>query len=99
MAFLCAMDSHARLHAIVAGLVQGVNFRYFTRERAQALALTGWVRNLPDGRVEALAEGPRPALEQLLEFLHHGPSHARVESVQADWAAASGEFRQFDIRF
>ena len=89
----------SRLHAIVADLVQGVNFRYYTRERALALRVTGWVKNLPDGCVEVLAEGPRPALEQLLEFLRRGPQHAAVESVQAEWLAASGEFKQFDIRF
>lgn len=92
-------DTHARLHATVKGMVQGVSFRYYTQERALQLGLTGWVRNRPDGSVEALAEGPRPALDQLLAFLHQGPPMASVSEVRAEWAAASGEFRRFDVRF
>jgi len=92
-------DKHERLHAIVSGMVQGVNFRYYTRERAQRLRLTGWVRNLWDGTVEVLAEGPRPALEKLLEFLHHGPSAASVTGVQAEWLPAADEFTSFETRW
>lgn len=93
------MDSpRVRLHARVFGLVQGVNFRYSTREYAQRLGLTGWVCNLPDGSVEVLAEGPQSAVEPLLEYLHRGPRHAAVEQVQAEWLAATGEFMRFDIR-
>jgi len=90
-------DSLARLHAVVHGRVQGVNFRYTTLHRAQALRLTGWVRNLPNGSVEVLAEGPRAALEQLHEFLRHGPPHAVVASVQAEWLPATAEFTRFDV--
>lgn len=89
----------ARLHAIVSGRVQGVNFRYSTLQRAQTLRLTGWVRNLPSGAVEVLAEGSQPALAQLLEFLHHGPPHAHVHSVQTEWQPASDEFIDFDVQF
>lgn len=89
----------ARLHATVYGVVQGVNFRHATRLTAQRLALVGWVRNLPDGAVEVLAEGPAPALQALLAFLHQGPSHARVESVRAAWPSVTGEFTRFDIRY
>lgn len=90
--------SSARLHALVSGRVQGVNFRYSTVHHAQTLRLTGWVKNLPAGTVEVLAEGPQPALAQLLEFLHHGPPHAHVYSVQAEWQPASDEFTDFDVR-
>ncbi len=86
-----------RLHAVVHGLVQGVNFRYYTTLTAQALSLTGWVANRTDGTVEVVAEGPRPALDQLLGFLHHGPSHADVERVDAEWLAATGEFARFQV--
>ncbi len=88
-----------RLHAIVTGRVQGVNFRHYTRQRAQQLRLTGWVRNCADGAVESVAEGPRPALQQFLDFLRHGPPTAAVEDVRAEWAAARGEFHAFDIRW
>jgi acylphosphatase len=92
-------DQHERLHAIVKGMVQGVNFRYATLERARQLDLTGWVKNLRDGSVEVLAEGPRPALDQLGEFLRRGPPAASVTEVQENWSAASGEFIGFDIRW
>jgi acylphosphatase len=90
---------HERLHAVVRGHVQGVSFRYYTQETALGLGLTGWVRNLPDGGVEVTAEGSRAALDQLLTFLCRGPVAARVAEVQTDWAAASGEFNLFDIRW
>lgn len=93
-----AMNPSAeRLHAIVHGRVQGVNFRYYTTLTAQALALDGWVANRPDGTVEVVAEGPRPALEQLLAFLHQGPSHADVERVDAEWRTATNEFSRFQV--
>jgi acylphosphatase len=86
------------LHAKVYGRVQGVNFRYYTLQRAQRLRLTGWVRNQPDGSVEVRAEGPRTAVEELLAFLHQGPPHAQVERVEAEWLPASGAFRRFDVQ-
>lgn len=69
-------------HYIVTGRVQGVGFRYFVVRQARALGLTGWVRNLPDGTVEALAAGPGPAVEELEEALRQGPSASRVEDVR-----------------
>jgi acylphosphatase len=92
------MDPSVSLHAIVTGLVQGVNFRYYTRERAQQLGLTGWVRNLRDGSVEVQAHGPRPALERLLDFLQRGPRSAVVEAVQAEWGEADSAFTTFEVR-
>ena len=91
--------SAERLQAVVTGLVQGVNFRNYTRGEAARLGLGGWVRNQRDGSVEVLAEGPRPALEQLLAWLHHGPPAAQVDSVKAEWRLATGEFRRFDVRW
>ncbi len=87
----------ARLRAIVGGLVQGVSFRAATRREALRLGLTGWVRNRPDGSVELVAQGERPALEALLAWLQHGPPAARVDGVEARWDAATGEFSSFDI--
>lgn len=88
----------SRLHAIVTGIVQGVNFRYYTRQQAQRLLLTGWVRNRVDGSVEVIAEGRREALQQLLDFLRIGPPSARVEGVEVTWSDATGEFSTFEIR-
>lgn len=89
----------ARLHAFVYGVVQGVNFRYYTSRRAAELGVTGWVRNRFDGSVEVVAEGPKPKLEVLLAWLHTGPSSAYVERVEADWGEATGEFTGFRIRY
>ncbi len=88
-----------RLSARVTGLVQGVNFRHFTRTRARALGLAGWVRNEADGAVRLVAEGPRSLLEQLLEAVRVGPSSAHVRHVEAHWGEATGEFNGFSVRF
>jgi acylphosphatase len=80
-------------------MVQGVFFREFTRRRALALGLTGYVRNLRDGTVETMAEGPSKSLEQLLEQLRVGPPSARVDSVDHKWEDHSGEFDRFEVRY
>ncbi len=90
---------NARVTAIVTGLVQGVNFRWFTQRRASELGLVGHVRNRSDGSVELVAEGPRDALERLLDAVRVGPASAVVENVQVDWDAPTGEFHRFEIRF
>lgn len=90
-------SDHAQLHALVDGHVQGVGYRYFVKNTADALALTGWVRNKWDGRVEVLAEGPREALEQLLEKLRRGPSSAFVSDVKIDWNPSSGAYTRFNV--
>ncbi len=87
-----------RLVARVYGHVQGVFFRDTTRRHAQQRDVTGWVRNERDGTVQVVAEGEEQALERLLEFLHRGPSAARVERVEAEWQSATGEFKTFHIR-
>jgi acylphosphatase len=92
-------DPTTRLHAIVSGIVQGVNFRAHTREHARQLGLTGWVRNRYDGTVEVTAEGPRHALEQFARYLQHGPPAARVSGVQIEWSDGRDEFSGFDIRW
>ncbi len=71
-----------RARVLVDGRVQGVWFRESTREHAARAGATGWVRNLADGRVEALLEGERQAVESVLAFLREGPPHARVTSVE-----------------
>lgn len=86
-----------RLHAVVRGRVQGVSYRFYTRDMAASLGLTGWVANRSDGSVEVVAEGPRPALDQLLDWLRRGPPLARVDEVQAQFAPATREFTRFTI--
>ncbi len=88
-----------RLHLLISGRVQGVWYRASTRVRARELGLTGWVRNLRDGRVEALAEGPRSDLEALLEWCHRGPELARVTGIEAAWGEAGREHTGFETRY
>lgn len=87
----------ARVNVVVTGKVQGVFFRASTLERAQSLNLTGWVKNLPDGSVEILAEGTRYALEDLVAWCRQGPSEAEVSDVFPRWQKYQGEFRTFMI--
>jgi len=81
----------------VHGRVQGVWFRGATQRRARALGVSGWVRNLPDGTVEAVFEGPPAAVERALAFCREGPSGARVERLEVDDEAPEG-LRGFDVR-
>ena len=88
-----------RLRAVARGRVQGVGFRDFVLQRARQAGLTGWVRNLADGGLECVAEGPRPALERLLSELQSGPPMARVEQVESVYWPAQGDLRGFEARF
>lgn len=88
-----------RLHALVSGRVQMVMFRDFTQRKATGLRLTGQVRNLPDGTVEVIAEGPRENLERLIEKLHRGSFLSHVETVAITWQQATGEFEKFSIAY
>ena len=83
-------------HMLVSGHVQGVGYRYWTRQQAEQLQLGGWVRNLHDGRVEIVASGPLPALQRLRTLCSQGPFSARVEQVHA-WMLPSTRFRDFEI--
>ncbi len=89
----------ARVHIYVSGRVQGVFYRSNTRKKALELGLTGWVRNLPDGRVEIVAEGEREKLERLIEWCRRGPPLARVEDLEIRWEEPRGEFDSFTIRW
>lgn len=79
--------------------MQGVGFRAFAREQAEALGLVGYARNAPDGSVELVAEGEREAVERLLAIVREAFWAARVDSLQAEFAEATGEFSGFSIRF
>jgi acylphosphatase len=87
----------ARAHIFVSGRVQGVFFRDHTRRWAASLELTGWVKNLWDGRVEVLAEGEKESLEDLIARLKQGPSAASVEDVSVAWEEPRDEFDDFRI--
>lgn len=92
-------EKHVRLHARVYGRVQGVNFRYYTRAEASARGLTGWVANRFDGSVEVVAEGEERSVRRFLQFLHTGPPAARVDRIETEWLAASGEFGYFRVTY
>ena len=89
----------ARFHGVVSGRVQGVAYRYFAQRWAGALSLSGWVRNLPDGRVEVLAEGEKEVLERFAERLREGPRMAVVDDLELSWEEPAGESGGFRIEF
>ena len=93
------MSDLVSVQAIVHGYVQGVFFRAFVLKRAEELGLTGYVRNLPGGTVEAQAEGERKRLEELIGYLKIGPPSARVEKVVANWSEYTRSFSRFSIRY
>ena len=93
------MDERVRARLRVSGRVQGVFFRQTTAQEATRLGLHGWVRNLPDGDVEALIEGKPETVEQMIAWCHHGPPSARVDSVSVSWETATGEFSRFSISY
>lgn len=88
-----------RVHAFVSGRVQGINFRYHTRNAAQRLNLTGWVRNLSDGRVEVVAEGEEEKVNRLVKFLKKGPLMARIDNTDIKRERYTSEFPDFRIRY
>ena len=89
-----------RAHAYVTGIVQGVFFRATTEEEAQRIGgLTGWVRNLPDGRVEVVCEGTKEKVERLTAWLWHGPPSAHVSDVNLTWSEPTGEYSDFRIAY
>ncbi|MFQ5459573.1 MAG: acylphosphatase [Anaerolineae bacterium] len=87
-----------RAHLTVHGRVQGVMYRASARAAAKELGLTGWVRNLPDGTVEAVAEGQRRDLDKLVLWCRQGPNQARVTRVDVEFVPATGEFADFAVR-
>ncbi len=86
-----------QLHAIIEGHVQGVGFRYFVLEQAQALGLTGWVRNTYAGQVEVTAQGGRTSLETLLDEMQRGPRSAFVTEIQTTWSFVQTSYPRFQI--
>lgn len=88
-----------RLHVFWSGRVQGVGFRYTADSVALELGLTGWVWNLPDGRVETACEGQEKILKVFLQRIAEGPMRPYIKQTQVLWEPATGEFEEFRIRF
>ncbi len=93
------MSDLVRARFLVSGRVQGVSFRQYTVDEARRLGARGWVRNLPDGRVEAEAEGPRAVVEALLGACRRGPPSAEVAEVEVAWMPHAGDLGSFSIRW
>jgi acylphosphatase len=89
----------ARAHLLISGRVQGVFFRAFTEEVALSYGLKGWVRNVPDGRVEALFEGEKTAIEEAIRQCYIGPPASKVENIDVKWEEFQGEYNSFSIRY
>jgi acylphosphatase len=91
-------DDRTRAHVFVSGRVQGVYYRANTREQARDRDIDGWVRNLDDGRVEAVFEGDEDAVEELVEWCHTGSPSAMVEDVAVEYDEPQGE-TGFEVRY
>jgi acylphosphatase len=89
----------ARAHLVVSGRVQGVFYRAYARDRAESLQLGGWIKNRPDGGVEAVVEGEAENVDVFINWCRQGPPSARVEHVELDRQEYSGEFAGFAVRY
>lgn len=87
------------MHLVIKGRVQGVFYRAFTRDTAHYLGLKGWVRNLPDGNVEALFEGDKADIEQAIKRCYAGPPGAMIEDIDVTWEDYQGDLRDFQVRY
>ena len=86
-----------RVELLISGMVQGVGFRYYAYQKAQQLHVTGWVRNLPDSRVQVLAEGEREVLEDFISKLKAGPNFSVVQDIDISWSESIGQFSSFQV--
>lgn len=84
-------------HVYISGFVQGVGYRHFVKRKAQEIGLTGWVKNLPDGRVEAVFQGSKENIEEMILLCRKGPFLSEVEDVEVEWEEAEKEYNNFDI--
>jgi acylphosphatase len=92
-------DRNTRAHVFVRGTVQGVYFRQNTKQVANRHKVTGWVRNLPDGRVEAVFEGSEIDVNEVIEWCHVGPPKAKVQDVSVKFQKYTGEFSDFVVNY
>ena len=93
------METNRRVHVYLSGRVQGVGFRAFTSRTAQQLGVKGWVKNLADGRVEAVLAGSEEKVEQMLNKVKTGPRFAEVNDMQVEEEDYRGEFDKFEVRY
>lgn len=91
--------ANSRAHLFIEGRVQGVFYRSFTRDLAQGLGLNGWVKNLRDGRVEALFEGEKAVIEQAVAACYAGPPASRVSHIEVGWEEYVGDQKGFSITY
>ena len=89
----------ARAHLFIDGRVQGVFYRHFTRELADSLGLNGWVKNLRDGRVEALFEGDKIIIQKAIQACYSGPPGALVANIDVQWEKYTGEEKGFGVKY
>lgn len=82
-------------HLYISGFVQGVGFRAYVRSKARKLGITGWVRNLSDGRVEAVLQGEKEKVEKIIKYSSHGPFFASVSNIVVDWEKEKEKFQEF----
>jgi len=87
-----------RAHLLITGIVQGVGYRWSCRRAGQGIGVTGWVRNMDDGRVEVVAQGTREQVEQLIKWCYRGPDEARVSDIAVAYEDAAETFQDFGIR-
>ena len=88
-----------RAHVLISGRVQGVFFRAYTQRAAQEKGISGWVMNTRDGRVEAVLEGPKEQVEDMINWCHQGSPMSQVTGVSTDWQEYTGEFKDFSVRY
>jgi acylphosphatase len=91
--------ANIRAHVFVSGWVQGIFFRQNTQQKAESHGVTGWVRNLPDGRVEAIFEGEEEDVKALVDFCRKGPRGAVITNVDVTFERFTGEFRNFKVTY
>jgi len=93
------MKKKIRAHVVISGRVQGVYYRKDAIKQAQRLGLSGWIRNLNDGKVEAVFEGEKENVEKIVNWAKKGPFFARVSSLKIEWQEYKGEFNNFGIKY
>ena len=86
-------------YILISGKVQGVGFRYFTRQNAMKLGVHGYAKNLPNGKVEVVAEGDKATLDEFVKILWKGPPASRVEDVKVEARPHSGEYTSFGVKY
>jgi len=89
----------SRVHVIISGRVQGVWFRASTRDKAQQLGLKGWVKNTPEGNVEAIFEGEEKTVNEMLEWCNHGPPLAEVKNLDVKKQKPSNDLDEFHVKY